>query len=481
MSTLSGIAAYGVHLPYWRLTHATIQQAVGRRVGKGARTVAGYDEDTTTMAVEASRRALAGIGNDIDAVLFATTAPAYIDKTNATAVHAALGISPDARAADVGGAVRSGTCALLTGLERSGRTLVALADTRTGPSGSSDEATGGDAAAAFVVGPATESTPLIAEFLGAGSASTEFLDRWRAPGDPWSQTWEERFGEGAYTEAAARSLTNALKETGLSIGNVDKYSVTGLSPRAARSFLATSGVSPGAAVDDLVGRIGHSGAAHAGVALAAMLDTASPGQILAITVLADGADTLFFRTTDAIATARPAITVEDQIAAGRDTLSYVDFLSWRGLVAKQTPRRPDPDRAAAPASHRLVDWKYGFVGSRCLECDTEHLPPQRVCLRCGVTDRMVPAPLAHTQATVATYTIDHLAFSPAPPVVGAVIDFDGGGRFSCELTDIDPDTLQIGQRVEMTFRRLSTAEGIHNYFWKARPSADAPTAEGHRS
>jgi len=49
------------------------------------------------------------------------------------------------------------------------------------------------------------------------------------------------------------------------------------------------------------------------------------------------------------------------------------------------------------------------------------------------------------------------------------------------FVEIDPDTLQIGQRVEMTFRRLSTAEGIHNYFWKARPSADAPTAEGHRS
>jgi hypothetical protein len=24
--------------------------------------------------------------------------------------------------------------------------------------------------------------------------------------------------------------------------------------------------------------------------------------------------------------------------------------------------------------------------------------------------------------------------------------------------------------VEMTFRRLSTADGIHNYFWKARPA-----------
>jgi hydroxymethylglutaryl-CoA synthase len=34
---------------------------------------------------------------------------------------------------------------------------------------------------------------------------------------------------------------------------------------------------------------------------------------------------------------------------------------------------------------------------------------------------------------------------------------------------VDPKALKIGGRVEMTFRRLYTANGIHNYFWKARP------------
>jgi hypothetical protein len=38
-----------------------------------------------------------------------------------------------------------------------------------------------------------------------------------------------------------------------------------------------------------------------------------------------------------------------------------------------------------------------------------------------------------------------------------------------ELCDLDADALQMGDRVEMTFRRLYTADGIHNYFWKARP------------
>jgi uncharacterized OB-fold protein len=54
-------------------------------------------------------------------------------------------------------------------------------------------------------------------------------------------------------------------------------------------------------------------------------------------------------------------------------------------------------------------------------------------------------------------------------MVVAIVDFEGGGRFQSELTDCEPDKVAIGQDVEMTFRRLFTADGIHNYFWKARP------------
>jgi len=50
-----------------------------------------------------------------------------------------------------------------------------------------------------------------------------------------------------------------------------------------------------------------------------------------------------------------------------------------------------------------------------------------------------------------------------------VVDFDHGGRLPIELTDVEADDLTIGDRVEMTFRRLFTAHGVHNYFWKARP------------
>jgi hydroxymethylglutaryl-CoA synthase len=77
--------------------------------------------------------------------------------------------------------------------------------------------------------------------------------------------------------------------------------------------------------------------------------------------------------------------------------------------------------------------------------------------------------LAEQRGTVTTFTVDKLAYSQSPPVVFAVVDFDDGERLPIELTDVDAAEVEIGMRVEMTFRRLFTADGIANYFWKARP------------
>ena len=98
-----------------------------------------------------------------------------------------------------------------------------------------------------------------------------------------------------------------------------------------------------------------------------------------------------------------------------------------------------------------------------------HLPPARVSQKGGAADDMDPAPMAHTTGTVVSFTVDRLAYSPSPPIVFAVVDFDEGGRAPLELTDVDADDVHAGMRVVPTFRRLHTADDIHNYFWKARP------------
>jgi hydroxymethylglutaryl-CoA synthase len=466
-----GILAYGAYLPFHRLDRTSIAASLGSGGGKGTRTVASYDEDTTSLGVEAARRALRALPAGAPrptALYFATGDPAYLEKSNAATVHAALGLDPSVVAYDLGGAVRSGVGALRAALERAEPTLVVLSDVRTGQPGGVDEAANGDAAVAFVTAGAG---PLVAELVAAAGATTELLDRWRLPGEPTARQWEERFGEAILVEPAQAALTDALKQAGVQPDGLSAVAVSGTSPRAARKVAGALAGAGATVVDDLSATVGFTGAAHAGLLLASALDTAAAGDVIASLSLADGADALVFRATDALAAARPAPSVADQIAAGGPPLPYPTFLTWRGQLRREPPRRPDPVRPTAPASHRGQAWKYAFSASRCQACGRRHLPPQRVCLECHAVDQMELEPLADVPGTIVTHTLDRLAFSLHPPVVVAVVDFDGGGRFQCELTDVDPSTVAIGQRVEMTFRRLFTAEGVHNYFWKAKPQS----------
>jgi 3-hydroxy-3-methylglutaryl CoA synthase/uncharacterized OB-fold protein len=470
---MRGIISYGAYVPHRRLDRSTIAAVAGTGGGKGTRTVASYDEDTTTLGVEAARRALRTTAARPGALWFSTVAPAYMDKTNATTVHAALRLADDVIAADFGGAVRSGIAALRVALAGGPTALVVTSDIRTGLPGSADEAAGGDAAAAILVGDDADG-PVLAELIGSGTATDEFLDRWRTPGDDRSKQWEEKFGETKYVPLAQQALRAALAEAALEADRVDLLITAGLHGRACKAAAKKSGVDAAKVADDLSATIGNPGAAQAGLLLAAALDGAAPGQIIAVLSLADGADALIFRTTEAIAAFSPADPVADQVAAGAP-VPYGKFLAWRGHLSPEPPRRPEPARPSASAAGRSEAWKFGFVGSRDRTTGAIHLPPARVSMEGGAIDDMEPVPMADVVGTVATYTIDKLVYSPSPPVVFAVVDFDGGGRAPIELTDVDPKAVRIGDRVEMTFRKLFTSDGIHNYFWKGRPVPGAPT------
>ena len=479
MVDMAGIVGYGAYVPYWRLQRSAITAALGSGGGRGARSVASYDEDSTSMAVEAGRRALAMApdGYRPAQITLATTAPAYADKTNATIVHAALGLDRRVAAFDAVGAVRSGVGAAWMADATDG--MAVLSDVRTGLAGGADESNGGDAAVALCHGPGDASDGVIAASIGGASASAEFVDRWRAPGAPNSKQWEERFGEYAYVPLAEEAIANALKSTGLAIGDLDRVIITGLHNRAVNTVRKSCGANAEQLGDDLTAEIGHTGTAHWALLLADALDRAEPDQKILIANLADGCDVVVYQTTAALpaAQARARSTVRRQIDATRDDLTYAQFLTWRGFLQREPPRRPEPDRPAGPPSLRGNAWKYGLIGSRD-EAGFVHLPPSRVSMESGAIDQMEEVRMADVPATIATYTVDRLAYSLSPPVVAAIIDFDAiggepgekGGRFQCELTDVDPAGVRIGDRVEMTFRRLYTTDGIHNYFWKARPA-----------
>jgi uncharacterized OB-fold protein/3-oxoacyl-[acyl-carrier-protein] synthase III len=389
---------------------------------------------------------------------FATVEPPYLDKTNATAIHAALRLDKSAPAYDVVGSVRSAVGALRAGLRSEGAALVVAAGLRTGLPGGPDEAAGGDAGSALLVGSESDG-PVVADVIAWGAATEEFIDRWRVPGEVRSKQWEERFGETRYPPLAVDAWEQALKAAGVTADQVDHLVITGPNARAATATSRKLGVAAEKVASTLDGVVGNTGAAHPFLLLAATLEQATPGQVVALVVLADGADVVLLRTTDALAAYEPARPVATQVA-NAGPLPYGKYLAWRGMLPIEPPRRPEPGRPSASAAGRSVEWKFGFVGSEG-DDGTVHLPPSP--LDHG------RRPMADAKGTIVTYTIDKLAYSPSPPVVFAVVDFDGGGRLPVELTDVDADDVAIGMRVEMTFRSLFTADGIHNYFWKARP------------
>jgi 3-hydroxy-3-methylglutaryl CoA synthase len=443
---MRGILGWGVHLPHRRLDRSTIAAVAGTGGGKGTRAVASYDEDATTMAVEAGRRALRSAPVTPQSLWFTTTTPAYLDKTNALAVHAALRLDRTAGAYDALGSVRSAVGALRAALDSSGPALVTASDLRSGRPGSTDEAAGGDAAAAVLVGGEADG-PVLAEVVAHASVSEEFLDRWRVPGEPASRLWEERFGETKYVPLAGEALKTALGAAGADAAHVAALAVAGLHERACAAVAKKSGVAAEHVVDRLATTVGNPGAAQPLLLLAAGLEDlqrrpAPAGQLVVLLVLSDGADAFVLRTSEALAAYRPQGTVAAQAAAGAP-VGYGRFLAWRGMLPVEPPRRPEPARPSASAAGRTAEWKFGLTTAA------------------GV--------LAEQRGTVTTFTIDKLAYSPSPPVVFAVVDFDDGERLPVELADIDAGEVAVGLRVEMTFRRLFTADGIANYFWKARP------------
>jgi hydroxymethylglutaryl-CoA synthase len=455
--TARGIVGAAAYLPHRRLDRSTIAAVAGTGGGKGTRTVAGYDEDTTTMGVEAARSALRPLSDPRPhALWFSTVAPAYADKTNATTIHAALRLASDVGAFDANGSVRSAMGALHAALAGRGTHVVVSADLRAGLAGGPDESAFGDGAAALVVGD-DRHCPLLAELIGGGWATEEFLDRWRTPGDVRSKVWEERFGETRYVPLGQAAWDDALKTADLVPEQIDHVAIAGTHGRANAALAKKLGLGD-KRVDDLVGSVGNLGAAQPAALLTAALEAAQPRQVIALVVLADGAHVQLYRTTEALAGWAPDRPVAEQ-AAGGAPIAYGTYLRWRGVLPAEPPRRPEPARPSASAAGRSTDWKFGFVGSTDSTGEV-HLPPQ------PLDDATVP--MADAEGTIVTPTIDRLAYSPSPPVVFAVVDFDGGGRLPVELTDVDLDQVQAGARVALTFRKLFTADGIHNYFWKAR-------------
>ena len=464
-----GITSYGAYVPFLRLNRSAISPR-----GKGEKPIANFDEDSITMAVAAVTDCLRGVDRgSVDGLYFASTTFPYREKQCATTVAMAADLRQDILTADFANSIKSGTDALRSAADAvaagtAGQMLVTSADMRPAAPGSPFEQSFGDGAAALLIG----KDNVIASLEASFSVCNEIMDVWRIDGAPYIRSWETRFtgGEG-YQKSMQDVVSGVLKKAGLEPKDFAKVVFNTPDMRSSAQLAGRLGFDPKTQLQDpLFGVLGDTGSPYAMMLLIAALEQSNPGDTILLANYGNGADAFVFKVTDKIKDMNPRGGIQNYLASKQVFDDYRTFLYIKGILKGIEPLYPIPfGTTSAPAMYREVDRNLRFHGVKCDNCGTTQYPPQRVCAKCRSKDSFQPVRLSDKKGEIFTFSMDAISSSIDSPAVVAVVDFDGGGRMECFLTDRIAEKVRIGMEVEMTFRKVAEREDIINYYWKAMP------------
>jgi len=477
---MAGIISYGAYIPWLRINRKTISAAMGWFGGAalpGEKAVANYDEDSISMAVAAGSDCLSDAKREgIAGVYFASTTSPYKERQDAGLISLALDLDPDIRTADFADSTKAGTMALVSACEaiKAGtidNLLVCASDSRLGKAGSTQEQLYGDGAAAFLIG----DKDVIANLEGSYSMSRDFMGYWRAENDKFERSWEERFiRDESYSKFIPQAIAGLLKKYELNIKDFAKIVYPCLFTREYQAIAKTLGAAPEQIQQEILTTIGDTGTAHPLMMLIAALEDAKPGDKILVVSYGNGSDALFFQVTDNIEKAKSKKGIKEYLTSKQELNNYEKYLSFRGMIPVEKGIRGD-EIAFTQISALWRERKsvLALCGVKCKRCGTPQYPYQRVCVNpaCGAIDEMEDYRFSGKKANLFTYTGDNLAFSPSPPAIYGLVNFDGGGRYWFDITDCELEPIKVGMPLVMTFRRkyLDEARGHSGYFWKATP------------
>ncbi|MDQ7781844.1 MAG: OB-fold domain-containing protein [Desulfomonilaceae bacterium] len=467
-----GIKSYGVYLPYYRLNRPDISKAWGGFQVPGEKTVANFDEDTLTMAVEACRDCLNGFDrNAVDAVFLSSTTYPYAEKQSSSLVAAVLDLNRTARTIDVAGTLRSGTNAVRLALNAvkskdASNVLIAASDLRLGLPSGGKELEFGDGAASLLI----SDTDVVASIDDVYSVNNEMYDVYRLAGERFVRSWEDRFvREAGYGTVVPRAVSEALEAFGRKPEDFAAAVIYAPNPGYLGGVAKKCGFDPKKqAIDPLWGMTGNLGSSHAMVLLAGALEQSKPGDRILWVAYGDGCDVVSLTVTDEIEKIAGKRSVQRMLES-KSVTTYQKYLRWRELIAVEPPMRPRTEPASAPALYRDRKCGLALYGSKCTKCGTVQYPVQRICMECRSKDEFEYYAFADKKGKIVTFSHDNLAVSPDPPTTLAAVDFEEGGRIMMDVTDRNPSDIKVGMPLEMTFRKFRQTEGVQVYWWKSRP------------
>jgi len=461
---MAGIKSFGIYLPLWRLPLSLISPNL-----KGEKAVAALDEDSVTMAVSASQECLRGLDRKIvDGLIFSSTTSPYAEKQLASLIALAIDLRPDIFTLDIGGSLKAGTDALKVAVDTiqvrgAKNVLVVAADCRTASPGSPLEMSLGDGASAILVG----RDDVMAEFEDSFSIANEMMDIWRASGQSFVKTWEERFivGEG-YQDIMIKTMKGLMDKQGLKSSDYHRLALYTPDMRSHLQVAKELGFDSKSQVQDpSLSKIGNIGTPQPLLLLGEILKKAHEGERLMVAGYGGGADALSFKTTQRVSEAQRLRGLEDYLKSMRNIPDYLSYLKSRGLI-QQDPPRPEFGNTAPSATSvwRERDQIFGMKGARCKSCKTIQFPPQRVCVQCHTKDQFELIRLADCKGKLFSFSRDALT-----DTVMGMIDFDEGGRMFGSLTDCFFEELKVDMPVGMQFRKTFFDGEKQNYFWKISP------------
>jgi hydroxymethylglutaryl-CoA synthase len=340
---------------------------------------------------------------------------------------------------------------------------------RLGYPAGSQEMSFGDGAAALLVG----NRQTLAEIKDFYTGYYEIQDTWRSDKDTFVRAAEDRFAmEEGYADVMTESISALLKKSKLAAPDFSRIALNSPNQRQLRTVTQKLGFDEKKQVQDVLHpSVGDTGSAMSLMSLVAALEQAGPGEKILLASYGNGCDAFILETTERIAGAKDRRGIAKHLAAKSLITNYNRYLKWRDLVTVQPAARPPLElRQPSPAAQwREVSWELRLTGTKCQKCGTPQYPPQRVCVNCHAKDRFESYSFADRPAKVFSFSHDYVMATVDPPVTVTFVDFEGGGRLMCDMTDRDPAAIKVGAPLEMTFRRLYYVGGIYNYWWKCQP------------
>ena len=480
---MHGITAYGAYIPRLRLQRRSIVEANAwgnralRAYGKGERAMCNWDEDSVTMAVAAARDCLNGGGaRELEGILLASTSLPFTDRQNSGIVANALMMRPEVLSLDVTASQKAGTSGLVAALDivkargAGGLMFVASEKRRTKPA-SAHELWFGDGAAALTLG----SEGVIAGFLGSASRTVDFVDHFRGEDRAYDYNWEERWvRDEGYMKIVPPTVMELLERTGTAPEEVKHFAMPSVFPTVPPGLANRIGLPAESVRDTLFAVCGEAGAAHPLLLLIDALQESKPGDKILVVGFGQGCDALLFEATEELPGFEGRLGIKGALARRREETNYNKFLTFTQELHKDFGIRAETDvPTPLSALYRKRDMVFGLIGGRCTACGTAQFPRSEVCVdpECKAVGTQEDLPFADRPAKIKTWTADYLTFTLDPPGYYGMVEFDEGGRFMADFTDVEPGAVDVGMPVEMAFRikQFDERRGFRRYFWKAVP------------